>query len=148
MEELLAEAARLGVEVRAVALPPGLAGLYVRRRGRAVILLARGLSARQARCALAEELVHHRRGGRLLDCPPSIATLREEALVAQEVADWLLPDAALAPLLREARASGEERLWEWAEELGVTETVLRRKCRLLRQRGWQGYAPWWEEGAG
>jgi hypothetical protein len=125
-------------------LPAGIAAVYERWAGGEYIALRKGLTRRAARCALTEELVHRRFSvGNLLS--NSVEARQEEVRTKRRVAELLISERDAARLVRRAADTGDEDLAQWAEDLDVTEAVLRRRLAQLKARGWVGWRPWWDE---
>lgn len=98
-------AARPHIELLWASLPKS-RGVIARHDGRVVILLHHGLSDREACAVLAHELVHEERGVPAVDLSP-MERAAEEATVAEEVADWLVPPSDLLLVVGRLAASGE-----------------------------------------
>ncbi|WP_427870584.1 ImmA/IrrE family metallo-endopeptidase [Leucobacter luti] len=127
MHRLISIAADLGVAVRSATITPGLLGFY--DRPTKSIYLSRRLTQVEARCTLAHELGHA-----YYDHDCSTARTEDQA---NEYACQLLIDA-------ESYARAERispYVEDVADELGVTETMVRNYQRFALQRlGLRTYA--------
>lgn len=91
-----------------------------------VILLQRGMSRRETRCALAHELEHIRHGDEAIDHVSDVLATRQEIAAHTRAARRLIPlDALIDALLW----SQDEQ--ELAEGLNVTVEIVRQRLLTL-----------------
>lgn len=121
-------------------LPAGFDGALVATAAGPVVLLDVGLTYEERQETLTHELVHDERG--LLPAgAPGWLVAKEEAAVDAEVARRLVDVGQLRRLAATLLDAAEAlEAWQLAEELGVTEAVVRRRVEQLRAQHQLGLA--------